>query len=152
MLRGVALALNIKTRAAPTRFPRHSTEISQPGRHRCGWLTAFLRRNEPQQARFVRCRRWYTRAFKAAPRSSIRTPIMSPTNTATRVEKDSLGEISVPATAYYGAQTARAVANYPISGMRTHPALIRAYGLLKLACAEANVELEMIPAKIGRAI
>ena len=70
----------------------------------------------------------------------------------TRIEKDSLGEIPVPASAYYGAQTARAVANYPISGLRAHPALIRAYGLLKLACAEANVELKMIPAKIGRAI
>jgi len=70
----------------------------------------------------------------------------------TRIEKDSLGEIAVPADAYYGAQTARAVANYPISGLRAHPALIRAYGLLKLACAEANVELEMIPARIGEAI
>ena len=70
----------------------------------------------------------------------------------TRIEKDSLGEIAVPADAYYGAQTARAVANYPISGLRAHPAMIRAYGLLKLACAEANVELKMIPARIGRAI
>jgi aspartate ammonia-lyase len=72
--------------------------------------------------------------------------------TATRLEKDSLGEIAVPADSYYGAQTARAVANYPISGLRAHPALIRAYGLLKLACAEANTELKMIPANIGRAV
>jgi aspartate ammonia-lyase len=71
---------------------------------------------------------------------------------ATRLEKDSLGEIAVPAEAYYGAQTARAVANYPISGLRAHPALIRAYGLLKLACAEANAELKMIPASVGRAV
>ena len=72
--------------------------------------------------------------------------------TEVRIEKDSLGEIAVPAAAYYGAQTARAVANYPISGLRAHPALIRAYGLLKLACAEANTELKMIPSKIGKAI
>src|SRR5579863_4329030 len=71
---------------------------------------------------------------------------------STRIEKDSLGEIAVPAAAYYGAQTARAVENYPISGLRAHPFLIRAYGLLKLACAEANLELKMIPPRIGRAI
>jgi aspartate ammonia-lyase len=70
----------------------------------------------------------------------------------TRIEKDSLGEVRVPAGAYYGAQTARAVENYPISGLRAHPVLIRAYGLLKLACAEVNVQLGMIPRKIGRAI
>jgi aspartate ammonia-lyase len=77
---------------------------------------------------------------------------MPNTDSLTRIEKDSLGEIAVPGDAYYGAQTARAVSNYPISGLRAHPAMIRAYGLLKLACAEANVELKMIPAKIGRAI
>jgi aspartate ammonia-lyase len=77
---------------------------------------------------------------------------MPNTEVPTRIEKDSLGEIAVPADAYYGAQTARAVANYPISGLRAHPAIIRAYGLLKQACADANVELKMIPAKLGRAI
>jgi aspartate ammonia-lyase len=77
---------------------------------------------------------------------------MPKAETPIRIEKDSLGEIAVPAAAYYGAQTARAVANYPISGLCAHPALIRAYGLLKLACAEANVQLKMIPPKIGGAI
>ena len=71
---------------------------------------------------------------------------------STRREKDSLGEVAVPAQAYYGAQTSRAVENYPISGLRAHPVLIKAYGLLKLACAEANLELRMIPPRIGRAI
>ncbi len=70
----------------------------------------------------------------------------------TRTEHDSLGDIKVPATAYYGAQTARAVANYPISGIRAHRVLIRAYGLLKQACAESNLELGMIPQKAGRAV
>ncbi len=69
-----------------------------------------------------------------------------------RIEKDSLGEVRVPATAFYGAQTARAVANYPISGYRAHPALIRAYGLLKQACAEVNLKLGMIPRRIGSAV
>ena len=48
-----------------------------------------------------------------------------------REEKDSLGVVEVPAGALYGAQTARAVANYPISGMRAHGALIRAVGMVK---------------------
>ena len=70
----------------------------------------------------------------------------------TRIEHDSLGNVTVPATAYYGAQTARAVENYPISGLRAHPALVKAYGLLKLACAAANLSVKMIPRRIGRAI
>jgi aspartate ammonia-lyase len=56
----------------------------------------------------------------------------------TRVEKDSLGEVRVPADALYGAQTARAIANFPISGRTQHPALIRAYLRLKRAAAVAN--------------
>ncbi|MCL5005160.1 MAG: aspartate ammonia-lyase [Acidobacteria bacterium] len=70
----------------------------------------------------------------------------------TRTEHDSLGNVAVPANAYYGAQTARAVENYPISGIRAHPVLIKAYGLLKQACAETNVELGMIPQRVGRAV
>jgi aspartate ammonia-lyase len=61
-----------------------------------------------------------------------------------RREKDSLGYVEVPAGAYYGAQTQRAVENYPISGMRAHPLLIRAMGMVKRAAAEANWELELI--------
>ena len=70
----------------------------------------------------------------------------------TRTEHDSLGNVEVPSGAYYGAQTARAVANYPISGIHAHRVLIRAYGLLKQACAEINLELGMIPQKVGRAV
>jgi aspartate ammonia-lyase len=63
---------------------------------------------------------------------------------AVRKEKDSLGYVEVPANAYYGAQTARAVDNYPISGMRAHPLLIRALGMVKAAAAEANKELGLV--------
>jgi aspartate ammonia-lyase len=70
----------------------------------------------------------------------------------TRMEHDSLGDVQVPAHAFYGAQTARAVANYPISGIRAHRVLIKAYGLLKQACAETNLYLKMIPQRIGRAV
>jgi aspartate ammonia-lyase len=61
-----------------------------------------------------------------------------------RKEKDSLGFVEVPAGAYYGAQTVRAVDNYPISGMRAHPSLIRAIGLVKQAAAEANKDLGLV--------
>src|SRR5271155_3365985 len=70
----------------------------------------------------------------------------------TRQEKDSLGLVEVPARAYYGAQTARAVENYPISGMHAHPQLIRAVGMVKRAAAEANKELGLIDARRADAI
>ncbi|HEV2276763.1 MAG TPA: aspartate ammonia-lyase [Acidobacteriaceae bacterium] len=70
----------------------------------------------------------------------------------TRKEKDSLGFFEVPAQAYYGAQTARAVENYPISGMRAHPLLIRAIAMVKRAAAEANRELGTVNARRADAI
>jgi len=69
-----------------------------------------------------------------------------------RREKDSLGEMEVPEEAYYGAQTARALENYPISGMRVHTALVESYVLLKKAAAESLMELEMLDAERGQAI
>lgn len=62
----------------------------------------------------------------------------------TRKEKDSLGSVEVPARAYYGAQTARAVENYPISGLNAHTQLIRAFGMVKRAAVEANRDLGLI--------
>src|SRR5437879_3845321 len=58
-----------------------------------------------------------------------------------RLEKDSMGEVRVPAQAYYGAQTQRAVENFPISGQPLPRRLIRALGLVKLAAAQANRDL-----------
>ena len=58
-----------------------------------------------------------------------------------RVEHDSMGDVRVPAKAYYGAQTQRAVANFPISGWPLPPALIHALGLVKFAAAVANRDL-----------
>jgi len=69
-----------------------------------------------------------------------------------RTEKDSLGEKHVPADAYYGIQTVRAVENYPISGFRAHPQLIRAMGMIKKAAAMANRELKLVEAKRAAAI
>ena len=69
-----------------------------------------------------------------------------------RIEKDSLGEVRVPADALYGAQTQRAVDNFPISGRRFGRRFIQALGRLKQAAAETNAELELLPAHMGRAI
>ncbi|MBS1800966.1 MAG: aspartate ammonia-lyase [Acidobacteria bacterium] len=69
-----------------------------------------------------------------------------------RSETDSLGVVEVPASALYGAQTTRAVANFPISGLRPSPFLIRALAMIKLAAAEANAELGLITPEQGRAI
>lgn len=58
-----------------------------------------------------------------------------------RTEHDSMGEVQVPRLAYYGAQTQRAVHNFPISGWTLHSNLIHAMGLVKFACARANYDL-----------
>ncbi|HZU22634.1 MAG TPA: aspartate ammonia-lyase [Terriglobales bacterium] len=71
---------------------------------------------------------------------------------ATRTEKDSIGTKEIPAGVYYGIQTARAVENYPISGMRAHPTLIRAFGMIKEAAAEANKTLGLVDSKRADAI
>ena len=60
---------------------------------------------------------------------------------ATRTEHDSMGDVEVPADAYYGAQTQRAVENFPISGTRLPATMIRAMGWVKYACAVANRDL-----------
>ena len=62
-----------------------------------------------------------------------------------RIETDSLGEVRVPADALYGAQTQRAVDNFPISGIRFSRAFIRAVGIVKYAAAESNRELGLLP-------
>ncbi|HKU20542.1 MAG TPA: aspartate ammonia-lyase [Terriglobales bacterium] len=74
------------------------------------------------------------------------------TKNLTRTEKDSLGTKEIPAGVYYGIQTARAVENYPISGMRAHPTFIQALGMIKQAAAEANQELGLIDEKRAHAI
>ncbi len=76
----------------------------------------------------------------------------SAVQSATRQEKDSLGYKEIPASVYYGIQTARAVENYPISGMRAHPTLIRAFGMVKEAAAEANRDLGLVDEKVANAI
>jgi len=71
---------------------------------------------------------------------------------AYRIEHDSLGEIQVPADALYGAQTQRAVDNFPISDLRFPRAMIRALGMIKGAAAAVNADLGLLDAKMAAAI
>jgi aspartate ammonia-lyase len=69
-----------------------------------------------------------------------------------RIEKDSLGDRRIEDDAYYGAQTSRAIENFPISGQRAHPEMVRAYARIKKACAQTNREFGRLPAEKTDAI
>jgi len=69
-----------------------------------------------------------------------------------RIEADSMGEMKVPSDAYYGAQTARAVENFPISNLRFSRQFVRALGLIKKHAAATNAGLGYVPAKIAQAV
>jgi len=77
---------------------------------------------------------------------------MSESRSHVRVERDSLGEMEVPAEALYGASTQRAVLNFPISGLRFPRAFLRALGLIKRYAAEVNAELGLLDARVAQAI
>ncbi len=70
----------------------------------------------------------------------------------TRIEKDSLGEVEVPAGAYYGAQTERARRNFPVSGLRFPRRFIQALGLIKGEAAAVNEEMGIVPGAAAAAI
>lgn len=72
------------------------------------------------------------------------------TDSNERIEKDSMGEMRVPGDALWGAQTQRAVMNFPISELRLPPAFIAAMGMIKRAAAETNVELGLLDEDIGK--
>jgi len=69
-----------------------------------------------------------------------------------RIERDSMGEVRVPSDALYGAQTQRAVENFPISDLRFPREFIRALGLIKLASARVNMDLGLLEPAVGNAI
>src|SRR6185295_13166335 len=72
--------------------------------------------------------------------------------TATRTERDTMGEMQVPADALYGASTARAVDNFPVSFEPVPASVIHGFGHLKAACAAANVQLSKLDKKLADAI
>jgi fumarate hydratase class II len=69
-----------------------------------------------------------------------------------RLERDSMGEVKVPKGAYYGAQTQRAVENFPISGIGFPPRFVRALAIIKHAAASVNQELGLLDSKIADVI
>ncbi|MEO8398038.1 MAG: aspartate ammonia-lyase, partial [Chloroflexota bacterium] len=69
-----------------------------------------------------------------------------------RIEKDSLGQVNVPGSAYYGAQTQRAVDNFPISGLKPYPAFVWSMALIKRAAAEVNHDLGLLDEKLATPI
>ena len=71
---------------------------------------------------------------------------------AYRVERDSMGPVRVPKRAYYGAQTQRAIENFPVSDWRFGREFIYALGLLKFASARANAELGLLGKKFAAAV
>ena len=77
---------------------------------------------------------------------------MTTSNSGLRIERDSMGEMQVPADALYGASTMRAVLNFPISDLRFPRAFIRALGLVKQAAAQANMGLGVLDETLGNAI
>jgi aspartate ammonia-lyase len=72
--------------------------------------------------------------------------------TPSRVERDALGEKSVPLEAYYGIQTVRALENFPVSGLGPHPALVTSTVLVKKCAAQANRAIGRLPAEVADAI
>jgi fumarate hydratase class II len=71
---------------------------------------------------------------------------------AKRVEYDSLGEVLVPSNALYGAQTQRAIENFPISGLKPRQAFIWSMGVIKRAAAEVNKDLGLLDTEKANAI
>src|SRR3954462_5421588 len=69
-----------------------------------------------------------------------------------RTERDTMGEMQVPANALYGASTARAIENFPVANEPVPAAVIHAFGYLKAACAQANLELGKLDEKRAHAI
>jgi fumarate hydratase class II len=64
-----------------------------------------------------------------------------------RIETDTMGKVKVPKDSYYGAQTQRAVENFPISNLRFPESFIKALGIIKYAAAKTNAELRLVDAK-----
>src|SRR3954454_3904524 len=69
-----------------------------------------------------------------------------------RIERDTMGEMQVPADALYGASTARAIENFPVAHEPVPAAVIHAFGYLKAACAQANLELGKLDERLATAI
>ena len=70
----------------------------------------------------------------------------------TRTETDSFGPIDVPSDKYWGAQTQRSIKNFPIGWEKQPIAIVRSLGIIKKACAQANIEMGNLDKRLGEAI
>src|SRR5688572_5491437 len=86
------------------------------------------------------------------PAGSAPTGTTAGAERRSRVEQDFLGSLEIPEDAYYGVQTARAIRNFPISGRRSHPLLVRAAVQVKKAAARANHRTGRLPDQLHEAI
>ncbi|WP_022658751.1 aspartate ammonia-lyase [Desulfovibrio desulfuricans] len=84
--------------------------------------------------------------------SGVQPGVAQPSAQPYRQESDALGAVDVPLSAYWGVHTARALANFPLSGRAVRPELVRAMALVKLACCRANEELGYLPQPEAQAI
>src|SRR5699024_8354388 len=101
--------------------------------------------------RLNRCRRHHARHQSSAI-IQCRSRAMAQPNSDYRTERDSMGELKVPADALWGAQTQRAVDNFPISDLRAPRALINALGLIKASAAATNRELDLLDDRRAQSI
>ena len=85
------------------------------------------------------------------PKKTTR-PVTTRSHEATRTERDTMGELQVPAAAYYGIQTARAVENFSISALRLPRPMLRALGMIKRAAAQVNEDLGFLDPKLAQGI
>jgi fumarate hydratase class II len=83
---------------------------------------------------------------------AIVAPEASMSDSKPRIERDTMGEMEVPAEAYYGASTQQAVINFPVSGLRLPRRFLRALGLIKAAAAETNLELGLLDMTLAGAM
>src|SRR3954462_14378411 len=81
-----------------------------------------------------------------------RMPIEQSTDKDVRIERDTMGEVEVPADALWGAQTQRAVENFPVSGVRVDPAVVRALAAVKASAARVNARLGVLPPDVADAV
>src|SRR5467141_2282778 len=95
------------------------------------------------------------RPYSQQPRAAYGATLESPSvaaNNKVRIERDSMGEVEVPANAYYGASTQRAVLNFPISGQPFPRRFIRALGMVKKTAAQTNHELGLLSRRRAQAV
>ena len=112
------------------------------------------------QGRVFRLQEHMERLYDSALAITLQVPISTgetiagttPQGQSLRVERDTMGEVAVPASALWGAQTQRAVENFPISGIRIDPAVIRALAAVKAAAARVNARLGVLAPDVADAV